>query len=320
MSQDERNEEDETMPRNPCAQQSGPADDGVPIEGMIAAIRAKWADAVAVGSPKGIYIAASTNNSMGFIIAAYLPTEEQAWATIFASLTPEEKALAVVCPKHFVMPGEICNEDEELPAGGVKRYPLPPCRERVEIAALLEMSDGDIDTSDIPELPAETWATGERGKFYKPKPGLLVEELHVDPRSVDMLARHPAVPLIADALAEFITEWGDRKAMLRMNHPKVGWITVLIEADGPAKADNISGDTAMPPEASGASTGPVKLETPVFANEAEEAAWWASDEGQAQLLTAFDTAEKDGTLGRGRVAREARQRKASEGERTAFAG
>jgi predicted DNA binding CopG/RHH family protein len=43
------------------------------------------------------------------------------------------------------------------------------------------------------------------------------------------------------------------------------------------------------------------LDTPEFKNEAEEASWWASN--QALLLKEFQQASKDGTVGRGTLAR-----------------
>lgn len=47
---------------------------------------------------------------------------------------------------------------------------LPPLTEaqRAEIQALKHKPDADIDTSDIPELPACVWANAVAGKFYKP--------------------------------------------------------------------------------------------------------------------------------------------------------
>ena len=41
------------------------------------------------------------------------------------------------------------------------------------------------------------------------------------------------------------------------------------------------------------------LDTPNFKSEAEEADWLASEEGQAQILAAFEEAAVNGTLGRG---------------------
>ena len=52
--------------------------------------------------------------------------------------------------------------------------PLPsdkkPLPESVleELVALAEMSDEDIDYSDVPETKDEDWANAVRGKFYRP--------------------------------------------------------------------------------------------------------------------------------------------------------
>jgi predicted DNA binding CopG/RHH family protein len=43
------------------------------------------------------------------------------------------------------------------------------------------------------------------------------------------------------------------------------------------------------------------LQTPEFKNEAEEAAWW--DSHPDEILGVFEQAAKDGTLGRGTLAR-----------------
>lgn len=43
------------------------------------------------------------------------------------------------------------------------------------------------------------------------------------------------------------------------------------------------------------------INTPEFKTESEEAAWWADN--QAVLLKEFESAEKDGTLGRGTLMR-----------------
>lgn len=37
-----------------------------------------------------------------------------------------------------------------------------------QIARLVSMSDRDIDTTDIPEAPAENWAFATRPSLYKP--------------------------------------------------------------------------------------------------------------------------------------------------------
>jgi uncharacterized protein (DUF4415 family) len=37
-----------------------------------------------------------------------------------------------------------------------------------ELAALAAMSDDEIDTTDIPELPLSAWKDAVRGRFYRP--------------------------------------------------------------------------------------------------------------------------------------------------------
>ena len=37
-----------------------------------------------------------------------------------------------------------------------------------ELAALAALPDDQIDTSDIPELPARAWKEAVRGRFYRP--------------------------------------------------------------------------------------------------------------------------------------------------------
>jgi len=46
----------------------------------------------------------------------------------------------------------------------------------------------------------------------------------------------------------------------------------------------------------------MKIETPAFKNEQEEAKWWADN--QDLLADKFEQAAKEGLLGRGRVARQ----------------
>jgi len=41
-------------------------------------------------------------------------------------------------------------------------------RGKRELAALANLPDDQIDTSDIPELPASAWKDTVRGKFYRP--------------------------------------------------------------------------------------------------------------------------------------------------------
>jgi uncharacterized protein (DUF4415 family) len=54
--------------------------------------------------------------------------------------------------------------------GKVKRTPgrgLTSTQKR-ELAALAELPDDQIDTSDIPELPPGAWKDAVRGRFYRP--------------------------------------------------------------------------------------------------------------------------------------------------------
>jgi uncharacterized protein (DUF4415 family) len=41
-------------------------------------------------------------------------------------------------------------------------------KQRHQLEALGKMPDSQIDTSDIPELPASAWKNAVRGKFYRP--------------------------------------------------------------------------------------------------------------------------------------------------------
>jgi uncharacterized protein (DUF4415 family) len=41
-------------------------------------------------------------------------------------------------------------------------------KQKRELAALAELPDAQIDTSDIPELPPEAWKDAVRGSFYRP--------------------------------------------------------------------------------------------------------------------------------------------------------
>jgi hypothetical protein len=47
---------------------------------------------------------------------------------------------------------------------------LPPLTEEriAELKALAARPDSEIDFSDIPELTAEQWKKGIRGRFYRP--------------------------------------------------------------------------------------------------------------------------------------------------------
>ena len=41
-------------------------------------------------------------------------------------------------------------------------------RQKRELAALAALPDDQIDTSDVPELPADAWEDAVRGRFYRP--------------------------------------------------------------------------------------------------------------------------------------------------------
>ncbi len=41
-------------------------------------------------------------------------------------------------------------------------------KQKKELKALAAMSDDEIDTSDIPELPPGAWKHAVRGRFYRP--------------------------------------------------------------------------------------------------------------------------------------------------------
>lgn len=43
-----------------------------------------------------------------------------------------------------------------------------PAKQRRNIEKLLANPSREIDTSDIPELPAEAWKNAVRGRFYRP--------------------------------------------------------------------------------------------------------------------------------------------------------
>lgn len=49
----------------------------------------------------------------------------------------------------------------------MSKKPLSP-EELAELEKLAAMPDDQIDTSDIPEAPAENWAFAQRGQFYRP--------------------------------------------------------------------------------------------------------------------------------------------------------
>jgi len=41
-------------------------------------------------------------------------------------------------------------------------------KQRRELTALAALSDDQIDTSEIPELPPDAWKNAVRGRFYRP--------------------------------------------------------------------------------------------------------------------------------------------------------
>jgi uncharacterized protein (DUF4415 family) len=47
---------------------------------------------------------------------------------------------------------------------------LPPltAKQKTELASLQSLSDGEIDTSEVPVLPSRAWDDATRGRFYKP--------------------------------------------------------------------------------------------------------------------------------------------------------
>jgi len=51
-----------------------------------------------------------------------------------------------------------------------RREPGTPltAKQKREIAALVKRPEHEIDTSDIPELPASAWKDAVRGRFYRP--------------------------------------------------------------------------------------------------------------------------------------------------------
>lgn len=59
---------------------------------------------------------------------------------------------------------------------------LPPIseEEREQLKELSTRPDGEIDTSDIPELTPEQWKGAVRGKFYRPMKQQVTAQLDVD--------------------------------------------------------------------------------------------------------------------------------------------
>jgi uncharacterized protein (DUF4415 family) len=65
------------------------------------------------------------------------------------------------------MPKAIRKSKTEVKRQRVTGQPLTP-RQKRELAALAALPDDQIDTSDIPELPASAWRDAVRGRFYRP--------------------------------------------------------------------------------------------------------------------------------------------------------
>jgi uncharacterized protein (DUF4415 family) len=49
-----------------------------------------------------------------------------------------------------------------------------------ELGALVALPDDEIDTTDIPEAPAENWIHARRGEFYRPLKQPVTIRLDVD--------------------------------------------------------------------------------------------------------------------------------------------
>lgn len=65
------------------------------------------------------------------------------------------------------MPKAIKKSKTEEKKHGVTGQGLT-LRQKRELAALAALPDGQIDTSDIPELPPNAWKNAIRGRFYRP--------------------------------------------------------------------------------------------------------------------------------------------------------
>lgn len=61
-------------------------------------------------------------------------------------------------------------KDKESKMVVYRRVPGSPltAKQKANIKKLAQMPDHEIDTSDIPELPADAWKNAVRGKFYRP--------------------------------------------------------------------------------------------------------------------------------------------------------
>jgi uncharacterized protein (DUF4415 family) len=59
---------------------------------------------------------------------------------------------------------------------------LPPLTKsrRAKLKALATRSDGEIDTSDIPEMTEEQWQNARRGHFYRPRKRQITARVDAD--------------------------------------------------------------------------------------------------------------------------------------------
>jgi uncharacterized protein (DUF4415 family) len=63
-----------------------------------------------------------------------------------------------------------------------RREPGEPLtkRQRAQLEKLARMPEHEIDTSDIPELPASAWKNAVRGRFYRAVKQTVILELDAD--------------------------------------------------------------------------------------------------------------------------------------------
>jgi uncharacterized protein (DUF4415 family) len=63
-----------------------------------------------------------------------------------------------------------------------RREPGEPLtkRRQAQLEKLARMPEHEIDTSDIPELPASAWKNAVRGRFYRPVKQTVILELDAD--------------------------------------------------------------------------------------------------------------------------------------------
>ena len=62
---------------------------------------------------------------------------------------------------------EILRAVEDALHRGAPELPLT-AKQRRELSLLASLPEGEIDTSDTPELPGPVWSDAERGRFYRP--------------------------------------------------------------------------------------------------------------------------------------------------------